>query len=327
MTTRLRVLELFCGIGGCAAALGDHADVVAAVDINQVALSVYRHNFPHPVRNRAIESLPAQVYRECAADLWWMSPPCQPYTVRGRREDVRDPRAESLLTVIERIAQLRPRYVALENVPGFAGSRAHQRLRSVLDANGYHTLEQILCPTQLGVPNRRRRFYLLAGRVGELRSWTPGELPAAAEEPSGLRDGPPMPGERGPPWQFTVQQILDADPSDPLWVPDETWGRYRTAIHVLDPDDEDAESHCFASGYGQSIVRSGSYLGPPRGARRFSPGEILRLLCFPPGFRLPKSLTLRRAWKLVGNSLSVAAVRHVLAAIPELSPSVMGGAK
>ena len=45
---RLRVLELYCGIGGCAAALGDGAEIVAAVDVNRVALGVYRHNFSHP---------------------------------------------------------------------------------------------------------------------------------------------------------------------------------------------------------------------------------------------------------------------------------------
>ena len=176
MPNRLRVLELFCGIGGCAAALGERAEIVAAVDINQVALSVYRHNFSHPVQVRAIESLPVQVCRECEADLWWMSPPCQPYTFRGRQLDVHDPRAESLLTVIERIAEIRPRYVALENVPGFCGSSAHQRLRATLDAHGYDVQEQILCPTQLGVPNRRRRFYLVAGRNGSLRELDAGRL-------------------------------------------------------------------------------------------------------------------------------------------------------
>ncbi len=324
MADRFGVLELFCGIGGCAAALGERAEIVAAVDINQVALSVYRHNFRHPVQVRAIESLPAQVCRENVADLWWMSPPCQPYTVRGRRLDVHDPRAESLLTVIERIAQIRPRYVALENVPGFGGSRAHQRLRATLDAHGYEVQEQILCPTQLGVPNRRRRFYLIAGRSGSLCEPRPGDWPAAGDAASGRCSRAPASAEPRRPWQFTVRQILDADPPDQLWMPGEFLDRYRTAVHVLDPEDAYAESHCFASGYGQSIAHSGSYLATPRGVRRFSPREILRLLCFPPGFCVPGSLTLRKAWELAGNSLSVAPVRHVLAAIPELATLAAG---
>ena len=48
----LRVLELFSGIGGMHYALktacpGDRSEVLAAVDISEVANEVYRHNFPH----------------------------------------------------------------------------------------------------------------------------------------------------------------------------------------------------------------------------------------------------------------------------------------
>jgi DNA (cytosine-5)-methyltransferase 1/tRNA (cytosine38-C5)-methyltransferase len=112
---------------------------------------------------------------------------------------------------------------------------------------------------------------------------------------------------------------LDAEPAAALWLPDGLLDRYRTAVHVVDPDDARSETHCFTSSYGLSVVRSGSYLATPRGVRRFSPAEILRLLGFPAEFRLPPSLTLRKAWELVGNSLAVAAVHHVLAAIPELA--------
>ena len=75
---------------------------------------------------------------------------------------------------------------------------------------------------------------------------------------------------------------------------------------------------CFTSAYGRSPVRSGSYLATAAGIRRFSPAEILRLLGFPADYELPPEMTLRNAWRLVGNSLSVPAVRTVLAAIPEL---------
>jgi hypothetical protein len=47
--------------------------------------------------------------------------------------------------------------------------------------------------------------------------------------------------------------------------------------------------------------------------------EILRLLGFPPDFGLPPELSTQVAWRLVGNSLSVPAVRYVLSAIPELA--------
>ena len=94
--------------------------------------------------------------------------------------------------------------------------------------------------------------------------------------------------------------------------------RYRGALHVIDPGDPRAVAHCFTSAYGRSPVRSGSYLATKTGVRRFSPAEILRLLGFPESFRLPPELGLEGAWRLVGNSLSIDAVRWVLGTIPEL---------
>jgi site-specific DNA-cytosine methylase len=59
------------------------------------------------------------------------------------------------------------------------------------------------------------------------------------------------------------------------------------------------------------------------GLRRFSPQEVVRLLGFPDSFRLDPRLTREQAWRLVGNSLSVVAVAHVLSAIPDYLASTI----
>jgi site-specific DNA-cytosine methylase len=293
-----RVLELYCGIGGCAAALGPSASVVAAIDIHRTALTVYQRNFSHPVLPRTIESLDETSLVRWGADLWWMSPPCQPFTCRGRRRDAEDPRARSLLQLIDRLNDLRPSYLALENVPGFRGSRAHAELRSVFERRGYDVQEHLLCPTDFGVPNRRRRFYLVAGR-----------------RPLGK---PPQPSVH----QQPLRSFLDPEPSAGLRVEPALVQRYCDALNVIDADDPDAVTSCFTSAYGRSPVRSGSYLRTDSGIRRFSPSEILRLLGFPPGYSLPPALSRQAAWRLVGNSLSIPVVRHVLSAITELAESI-----
>ena len=284
----LRVLELYCGIGGCAAALGPGTEVAAAVDINRAALAVYRHNFPHPTEARTLDSIGVADLDRWRADLWWLSPPCQPFTRRGHGRDDADPRSASLLHLIDLLDRAPPPALALENVPGFAGSRTHARLRAVLDRRGYAVRELELCPTELGVPNRRRRFYLLAARE---------RLPQA----------PPADRERRP-----LSSYLDPDPDPELWPDPDLLQRYRHAIDLVDPHDPEAVSACFTSAYGRSPVRSGSYLDTPRGPRRFSAAEILRLLGFPNSYRLPPELPSGNAWRLVGNSLSVDAVRWLL---------------
>lgn len=291
----LRVLELYCGIGGCAAALGSSTEVVAAVDIHEGALGIYRYNFPHSTVTATLESLPVQRLADWEADLWWLSPPCQPFTRRGLGRDDSDPRTKSLLALIAVLPEVRPRFLALENVPGFVGSRTHALLGEKLSTQGYEVREEVLCPTLLGVPNRRERYYLVAGR-----------------EP--LREPREAPSE-----SRRLADYLDPEPAEDLVVDEELARHYRHALDVVDPEDAGAVAACFTSAYGRSPVRSGSYLRTSGGGlRRFSPAEILRLLGFPKRYSLPHDVPREQAWRLVGNSLSVPAVRRVLSQVPGL---------
>jgi site-specific DNA-cytosine methylase len=119
-----------------------------------------------------------------------------------------------------------------------------------------------------------------------------------------------------------LRDFLDPTPAADLWTEPALIDQYRHAIDVVDPEDSDAVAACFTSAYGHSPIRSGSYLRTPSGLRRFSPTEILRLMGFPSSFTLPPDLPRPAAWRLVGNSLSVPAVRHVLSAIRELDRHV-----
>ncbi len=227
------VLELFCGIGGCAAALGSRAHVVAAVDQNRQALAAYALNFAHRTVPQTVDSVPDHQWHAWAADLWWMSPPCPPFTRRGARRDLDDPRARPFLVMLDRIAAVRPRFVAFENVPGFVGSRAHDRLRDTFDRCDYSVRETLLCPTELGLPNRRQRFYLVAG-LDDLAPWP-------------VRSGP----------RRLLSGLLDPEPGSDLWCEPALALRYRGALNIVDANDPAACAACFTSAYGRSPVRSG----------------------------------------------------------------------
>jgi len=301
----IRALELFCGIGGFAAAVaGSDVRVVAALDQNPAALAVYRHNFPdHPVRQVDLERVSAWELTSPAADLWWMSPPCQPYCERGSRRDLDDSRARSLVRLLELLETVPleklPEHLALENVAGFADSQARQRLLPLLESRGYRIMERHLCPTELGVPSRRPRYYLLATR-GEF-------APAPRRERPSRRLSSYL--------DFGVGAPLPS----PLHVTPDIIERFGNGLRILDPADGTAYTTCFTSGYGKSIVNSGSYLRHGSGVRYFSPEEVARLLHFPDWFGFPPEVQLRKRWHLIGNSLSLAAVREVLQALPGIS--------
>ena len=297
----LCLLELYCGIGGASAALEPLGlDVAGALDVSEQAISVYRANFSHRAEVQLLEPYSTAKLAAYGADFWWLSPPCQPHTRRGLQRDDQDPRAASFLALLPRIAALRPRFLGLENVPGFAGSTCHHRLREVLDGAGYTVRETTLCPTVLGVPMRRRRFYLVASREGLV------EPAVRASEP--LR-----------PLRDYLDPRADSDPA--LKVPADLLRRYAGALDILDPEAPGAVTACFTAAYGRSPVRSGSYLQRQGAVRRFSPREILHLLGFPPDFRIPPTIPQANAWRLVGNSLSVDAVRYGVRWLPCCPPT------
>ncbi len=289
-----QVIEFFCGIGGLSNCL-PAGTTATGIDISGKALEIYQRNFGHPVISKTIESLTADdLAGACREDsLWWMSPPCQPHTRRGLQRDLQDTRSKALVNVVRLVQQCRPAHLGLENVPEFADSESRQLLESALDECGYQFGSLTLCPTRLGATNRRERFYLIASQ-GDVEPWRP---PQPVPQQPRLEEEPDL-----------AQLILDA----------ELQADYQNAIHVVDREaflSGSATTRCFTSAYGRSPVGSGSYLDSGNWVRRFSPREILWQLGFPQDFYLPH-LPCKRLWPVVGNSLSRAAVRHVLQHLP-----------
>ena len=277
-------IEFFCGIGGVATALAPETQILA-IDQNPLALAFYRANHAHTVWNRNICGLRAAELPSGA--FWWLSPPCQPYTIKGARRDAEDPRAAPLKHLIRLLPQCAPPTLYLENVPGFVGSQMQQLLLETLRSMDYNLEEVELCPTHFGVPMRRRRYYLRASRGLE-----PLQLP------------PPRPLR-------PLREWLGEEEAE-LRVSDVTQARYVGAIHEVDPNEEGAIATCFGSAYGRSVVRAGSYLRVPGGLRAFSPREVLRLLGFGEP-QLPARLSRLQLWSLAGNSVSVPVLRWLLA--------------
>jgi site-specific DNA-cytosine methylase len=297
----MRILELFSGIGAVSLACGDADEVLCAIDINQAAMQVYRANFGSPTLVQEISSLSDRQLADFGAELWWLSPPCQPFTRRGLQKDLADARTKPLLRLISAIEKIQPANIALENVIGFEHSETYEHLVKTLGQAGYRLATTTLCSTDFGLPNLRPRFFLVASQTG-----LPNIRPAS-------------PCRR----QSKVAEFLDSEQELARWQNDlAVDGRqieeYLHAINVVTP--ESAVTRCFTSAYGRSIVRSGSYLQSGDGFRRFSPSEESRLLGFPHEFQLSSELSTKQLWKLIGNSVSMPCARHVLDALkPQLA--------
>ena len=169
----VKVLELFSGIGGMHYALKEaqkilpdfEFDVVRAIDISDVANQVYKHNFPNvEVKGSNICGLTPELLMKLQINAIFMSPPCQPFTRQGNQKDIGDNRSEPFLHIVQ---QLLPNvqslnYILLENVKGFEKSKAHEILVKTLSDCDFKYQEFLICPKQLGIPNSRMRYYLIA---------------------------------------------------------------------------------------------------------------------------------------------------------------------
>jgi DNA (cytosine-5)-methyltransferase 1 len=295
-----RILELFCGIGGLARAVPDGYDVLG-IDINRFALEVRELLGSSQGFCRTIESLSVDDLKSICPGtrLWWMSPPCQPFTKQGRRLGLDDSRSAAFINVVRLIDQLLPPRVAMENVPGFSGSDAWKMLVEVLERKGYQWREYEICPTELGGFNRRLRWYLVASRAEAL-------LPLASagreiHHASGVE----------------IPRLEELPDPSPYLVDESVISRYRDQLHVVTREaflSGKGTTRCFTSAYGKSPLRSGSCLLDQGSIRHFTPREILWQLGFDPSAD-PGDGGPRKLWPLVGNSLALRAVRHVLSAL------------
>lgn len=290
-------IEFFSGIGAFSeASRGSSIQVLKAFDQNSDANDVYKMNHGARPSSRNLDTVSSAEIP--AADIWWMSPPCKPYTVRGNQLDDCDPRSLSLQRLIELLevdADRAPDVVLLENVRAFENSQMHSFLVNAFDRSGYDVYLNRLCSTDFGVPMKRPRIFFTAlKKGGRFRLAQP--VSAPVNVPSPLRNF-----------------LCAGEPDGRLLVADSVVAKYAAGLNIIDPMDATASAICFTSGYRKSFRASGSLMRSGDSVRRFSPDEILALLGFSKGFAWPDRLSLEARWRLAGNSVDVRCIRHLLA--------------
>jgi DNA (cytosine-5)-methyltransferase 1 len=158
--------EICAGAGGQALGLENAGfSPVGAVEIDAAACATLRLNRPDL---RVIEADVKEVHGHDfkGVDLFAGGVPCPPFSIAGKQlgqNDERDlfPEALRLIRVIK------PRAVMLENVKGLASARFEtyrQALLSSLYELGYIPASIVINASELGVPQLRPRFVLVALR-------------------------------------------------------------------------------------------------------------------------------------------------------------------
>jgi DNA (cytosine-5)-methyltransferase 1 len=173
-------IDLFCGCGGMSwGAQKAGFQVLVGIDSDQHALKTYQHNFGTQkgwLKNLTTltpQTLLEELQLEVGElDMLIGGPPCQGFSknVPRKQRFLEDPRNQMVGRFLEFVEQLQPKTVVMENVAeiknGFSGAYT-QEIYQRLEQAGYLVEVEVLYAPDYGVPQRRRRAFFVANRLGQ----------------------------------------------------------------------------------------------------------------------------------------------------------------
>jgi len=185
----VRTVELFSGAGGMSRGLIDAGfNIIRAYDAWPVAVENYRHNIgPHAevADLKNLLSIIPEISR-LAPDLICGGPPCQDYSLAGRREEGENASLTIAFAIV--VTTVRPQWFVMENVVQAAKSEAWTEARAMLKRAGYGLTESRINAAFYGVPQSRKRLFVI-GRLGERDGFLQSAIAGAASvRPMTLRD-------------------------------------------------------------------------------------------------------------------------------------------
>lgn len=327
--SKLLAIDLFAGCGGLTCGLKQAGfRVVGAVEIDPLAAKCYRANHRKvslmEVDIRTVN--PVKWMREIGLkrgdlDLLAGCPPCQGFsslrTKNGGRSN-RDKRNHLVKEMVRFVEVFHPKAILMENVPGLQSKGIFTEFVRALTELSYQSNDEVHNVERYGVPQRRKRLVLAAGRgfkipfakkAEELCTvrQTIAQLPKAGASGDYWHDL----GERRSP---LLQQRIAATPKDggsrKAW-PDHLW----LACH--------RESDGFKDVYGRmkwddvSPTITGGCYNPSKGRflhpvedRCITIREAALLQTFPASYRFPEEAGKEAVALMIGNAIPPEFVRR-----------------
>ena len=285
------IASFFSGIGGLDLGLERAGfDLKFMCEVKPFCREVLKEHWPDvPVEND-IRSLDASIIPE--ADVWSAGFPCQDLSLArmGPRSGLRGTKSGLFHEFMCLVRGRTPRAIILENVHGLLsshGGRDFAIVLKALDELGYGVSWRVLNSKDFGIPQQRRRVYIVAMH----RDWSsPGQV---LFEPECGHWNSPKGGSNGKKSTSVFQTIIGNTRKGPL-------------VKSI--------AHCI---YAESARHTGTdwsrnYVWYPDGrVRRFTPNEVERVQGFPDDWTLPSHVDEKAEARLdslryhaVGNAVS-----------------------
>lgn len=158
----MKVIDLFAGCGGMSLGFMNAGfQMVQAFDNWEPAINCYTFNFNHPIKKLDLQNT-TEASRELLNyefDVIIGGPPCQDFSHAGNRKEGH--RADLTKSFAEIISSVRPEWFVMENVDRIYKSIAYKNARLQFKNSGYGLTEIILDASRCGVPQIRKRFFVI----------------------------------------------------------------------------------------------------------------------------------------------------------------------
>jgi DNA (cytosine-5)-methyltransferase 1 len=167
----LRAIDLFCGGGGSSWGARDAgAKMVGAVDAWDIATKTYQDNFPtaQVVCATLGERSNAGILPNVAkVDLIIASPECTHHSIARGAKPLDEESRRSGFFIMPFIRSMEPRWIVFENVPRMRSWPGFDDMIAKVQRYGYRLRMQVLDAADFGVPQTRRRLFILGDRFRE----------------------------------------------------------------------------------------------------------------------------------------------------------------
>lgn len=163
-----RFVDLFAGLGGFHVGLANAGlKCELACELDPELRDIYEKNFAIAPKGDIREIREANVPDH---EVLCAGFPCQPFSRAGKKKGTECPASGKLIDDVFRIIQhKRPEYIILENVPDILTIAEGSFWRHICDGLnrlGYEFDFRVYSPQQFGIPQKRRRIFIVASRSG-----------------------------------------------------------------------------------------------------------------------------------------------------------------
>lgn len=197
-------IDLFCGAGGLSYGFQNAGfNILLGIDNDKKALEVFEstHNGAQSICGDISQITYADIKNKIgdeSIDIIIGGPPCQGMSLSGPRK-FEDPRNSLYLSYIRLVEEIQPKAFVIENVPGLLSLFDGKIKDSIIEKfslMGYKVKYQVLCASDYGVPQNRRRV-IFVGTKGSAEYVFPEKKKDVVTCSMALSDLPPLDTELG----------------------------------------------------------------------------------------------------------------------------------